>query len=159
MVHYLHTISGAAYTILLQTFDVIFEQLDELMEAMRNNESMEQSREYKHIKKVKAQLDEYLKELPVLGFNSGKYDINIINPVLQKTDPLKFIIKRTGTYMALKTEKLKFLDISNYLTPGYSYAKFLKAYDCVSTKGFFPYEWIDGLNLGNFHLTRHSTAS
>lgn len=102
----------------------------------------------------------------MLGFNSGKYDINIIKrylyPVLQETDPLKFIIKRTSTYMALTTEKLKFLDISNYLAPGYSYAKFLKAYDCVSTKGFFPYEWIDDLcklDFRELHPTGRSTAS
>ena len=47
--------------------------------------------------------------------------------------------------MCLKTEYLKFLDITNYLAPGFSYDQFLKAYECEQTKGFFPYEWIDSL--------------
>ena len=126
---YLHTISQAAYTTLLEKFHGVFEELNELMDAM--TDGMEQSTNFKHIKKVKEQLDEYLKELPVLGFNSGKYDINVI--------------KRTNTYMALKTEMLKFFDISNYLAPGYNYYKFLKAYECGSTKCFFSYEWIDDI--------------
>ncbi|XP_038067357.1 uncharacterized protein LOC119737233 [Patiria miniata] len=149
MVDYLHTISLAAYDTLLEKYEVIFEKMDEMIEDMQS-ESMPQSKLHKHINKLREQLDEYLQELPVLGFNSGKYDINVIKrylyPVLQETDPLKLIIKRTSTYMALKTEKLKFLDITNYLAPGYSYAKFLKAYDCPLTKGFFPYEWVDDLD-------------
>ncbi|XP_038054119.1 uncharacterized protein LOC119726483 [Patiria miniata] len=56
------------------------------------------------------------------------------------------VIKRTGSYMSLKTQKLKFLDITNYLAPGYSYAKFLKAYECPSAKGFFPYEYMTDLD-------------
>ena len=32
----------------------------------------------------------------------------------------------------------------NYLAPGYSYDKFVKAHGCTMTKGFFPYEWLDG---------------
>ena len=48
--------------------------------------------------------------------------------------------------MALKTKMLKFLDITNYLAPGYSYAKFLKAYNVEQQKGFFPYEWVDDLH-------------
>ncbi|XP_071793479.1 uncharacterized protein [Asterias amurensis] len=151
MVEYLHSISRVAYTSLLESFDSVFTRLDELIDASKSNtESTNQNKKLRYVEKVKEMLDEYLQELPVLGFNSGKYDLNVIKrylyPVLQQTDPLKFIIKRTSTYMALKTKKLKFLDITNYLAPGYSYAKFLKAYDCHQTKGFFPYEWVDDLS-------------
>ncbi|XP_031574896.1 uncharacterized protein LOC116308572 [Actinia tenebrosa] len=48
--------------------------------------------------------------------------------------------------MCLKTEHLKFLDVTNFLAPGFSYEKFLKAYECPQTKGFFPYEWMDSLD-------------
>ena len=51
--------------------------------------------------------------------------------------------------MCLKTNFLKFLDITNYMAPGFSYDQFLKAYECEQTKGFFPYEWIDGLDKLN----------
>ena len=42
--------------------------------------------------------------------------------------------------MCLSTDQLKFLDMNNYLAPGFSYAKYLKAYGCEVTKGHFPYE-------------------
>jgi hypothetical protein len=47
--------------------------------------------------------------------------------------------------MCIKTERLKFLDITNYLAPGCSYAEFLSAYECTAQKGFFPYEWFDDI--------------
>ena len=49
----------------------------------------------------------------------------------QKVD---FAIKRTNTYMSLKTENLQFLDIRSYLAPNYSYDAFIKAYKCKLEK-------------------------
>ena len=93
-------------------------------------------------------------ELPVLGFNSGKYDINAAkNPFfahLVKHEQVKFVIKRNNNHMCLKTMHLKFLDITNYLAPGFSYDQFLKAYECTQTKGYFPYEWVDSLEKLDF---------
>ena len=51
--------------------------------------------------------------------------------------------------MYLKTDSLKILDISNYVAPGFSYDQFLRAYECEQTKGFFPYQWVDGLDQLN----------
>ena len=107
-------------------------------------------------------------ELPVLGFNSGKYDINAAkNPFfahLVKHEQVQFVIKRNNNHMCLKTMHLKFLDITNYLAPGFSYDQFLKAYECTQTKGYFPYEWIDSLEKLEFPAlpspeTFHSTLS
>ena len=99
---------------------------------------------------MKERFEEYLKELPVIGFNSGKYDLNVVKdvlfPVLVKEEEVKFTIKRNNNVMCLKTEHLRFLDIINFLAPGFSYDKFLKAYECPQTKGFFPYEWMDSLD-------------
>ena len=47
--------------------------------------------------------------------------------------------------MCLSTDKLKFVDICNYLAPGVSYDKYLKAYGCELGKGHFPYEYMDNL--------------
>ena len=55
------------------------------------------------------------------------------------------VIKRQNTYMCLYTDKLKFVDICNYLAPGVSYAKYLTAYGCELGKGHFPYEYMDDL--------------
>ena len=98
---------------------------------------------------LKEKLDAYLKELPVLGFNSGKYDINTVKqfllPYLVKHEPVLFTVKKNNNHMCIKTEHLKFLDITNYLAPNFSYSDFLKAYEIEQTKGFFPYEWVDSL--------------
>ena len=91
----------------------------------------------------------YIQELPVLGFNSGKYDLNatkeFLFPYLIQHQPIKFTVKRNSNHTCLKTDFLKLLGISNYLAPGFSYDQFLKAYECEQTKGYFPYEWIDSL--------------
>ena len=47
--------------------------------------------------------------------------------------------------MCLSTDKLKFLDMTNYIAPGFSYHKYLKAYGCKIIKGFFPYEYMNCL--------------
>ena len=104
----------------------------------------------KVLNELAEKLHAYLNELPVLGFNSGKYDLNAVKKFLfpyQKEDhPSKFTVKRNNKHMVLKTKFLKLLDISNYVAPGFSYVQFLKAYECEQTKGFFPYEWVDGLD-------------
>jgi hypothetical protein len=118
--------------------------------------------------KLQDKLTEYLQELPILGFNSGKYDINAAkNPFfshLVKHEQVKFVIKRNNNHMCLKTQHLKFLDITNYLAPGFSYEQFLNAYECSQTKGYFPYEWVDSLDKLNHcslppRETFHSTLS
>ena len=56
-----------------------------------------------------------------------------------------FFIKRDNMFMCLSTDQLKFLDMTNYIAPWFSYDKYLKAYGCKITKGFFPYEYMDCL--------------
>ena len=99
-------------------------------------------------------LNAYIQELPVLGFYSNKYDLNAVKefpfPYLIEQHPIKFTVKRNSNHMCLKTKCLKLLDISNYVAPGFSYDQFLekklKAYKCEQTKGYFPYDWVDGLD-------------
>ena len=57
-----------------------------------------------------------------------------------------FVVMRNTNFICLKTKTLNLLDIINYLAPGFSYDKFLKAYSCTLTKGFFPYEWVTSLS-------------
>ena len=114
------------------------------------------------------QLLGWLNQLPVIVFNSGRYDLNVIKqffvPYLLKPskqdnedddeeeeeeedddDETRFVIKRQNTFMCFTTKKLEFLDITSYLAPGFSYDKYLKAYGCELQKGHFPYEYMDGI--------------
>jgi hypothetical protein len=49
---------------------------------------------------------------------------------LVKSQRIKYTVKRNNV-MCIKTEALKFLDITNYMAPGFSYSQFLKAYGCT----------------------------
>ena len=45
--------------------------------------------------------------------------------------------------MFILSRNSRFLDIINYLGPGTSYEKWVKAYECETVKSWFPYEWFD----------------
>ena len=118
-----------------------------------------------HLYQLKQQLEQYLQELPVVGFNTRKYDVNAtkIDSFIRlvDSDKIKYTVKRNNTFMCIKTEKLKFLDITNYLAPEFRYSQYLKAYKCTEQKGFFPYEWmasLDKLNVSELPFTKPSTV-
>ena len=148
---YLLEISEASYLLLLEQFSTVFDHIDCCVDDESDSErddDVETDRRSRHpLEKLREKLDEYLHELPVVGFNSGLYDINVIKKYLfsylVKNEEVKFVIKRNNNHMCLKTERLKFLDITNYLAPGFNYDAFIKAYECSQTKGYFPYEWVD----------------
>ena len=100
--------------------------------------------------------------VPVLGFNSGRYDLNLVKRDFHffytETDNRDIrTIKRCNQYIAVYTEHSLFLDMVNYLAPGYSYANYLKAFIAGECKGFFPYEWMTSTRkLSNVRLPPRS---
>ena len=179
----LSTISDAAFAMLLPSYDNLLNELEARKEAwgeaerkaLNEDESKQENDEELEMGEVKTnpyktligQLLGWLHQLPVIGFNSGKYDMNVIKqlfvPYLLKPskhddnddkdedideeddDKTRFVIKRQKIFMCFTTKKLKFLDVTNYLAPGFSYDKYLKAYDGELQKGHFPYEYMDGI--------------
>ena len=101
----------------------------------------------RRIKCLQQQLEVYCSRLPVLGFNSAKYDLNLVKSKLAKylhlADKDTFVIKRAQAYTCISTSYFKFLDVTAYLAAGASYSQFLRAYGVDEEKGFFPYEWFD----------------
>jgi hypothetical protein len=102
---------------------------------------------------LKQQLEQYLQELPVVGFNTGKYDDNAMKvdffTRLVDSHKTKSTVKRNNDFMCIKRDKVKFVDIANYFAPGFSYSQYMKAYKCTEQKGFFPYEWMTSLDKLN----------
>jgi len=85
------------------------------------------------LEKIYGQLETYMAQVPVLGFNLAKYDLNLIKRVLAKHLNLHeesgtFVVKKNNTYTCSATESLKFLDMSQFLAAGSIYIGFLKAY-------------------------------
>ena len=151
----LNTISDAAFESLKPSYESVLNELEARKEEWDDAESEANTEEEENEKESKTnpfntlagQLLGWLRQLPVVGFNSGKYDLNVVKkffiPLLIHNNAA--VIKRQNTYMCLYTDKLKFLDVTQYLAPGVSYDKYLKAYGCELGKGHFPYEYMDDL--------------
>ena len=93
-------------------------------------------------------LELYCNVLPVFGFNSAKYDLNLIKsyllPILvNERDIEPTVIKKANQFSPFKFGDIQLLDILNFLGGGTNLDSFLKAYRTSETKGFFPYEWFD----------------
>ena len=186
MMDILRSMIDAAYDKIKDSYEYALEQLaealtnwDEQEETARSATDKESRPATNPYKTLMGQLYGWMHQLPVIGFNSGKYDLNAIKQFLipyflstakteeqeeeeeeeeeerEQEDKKKeeendgigsfFVIKRNNTFMCLLTDQLKFLDMTNYIAPGFSYDKYLKAYGCEVTKGHFPYEYMDRL--------------
>ena len=102
----------------------------------------------KQLIELQEHLERYCNVLPVFGFNSAKYDINLIKsyllPILINERNMEpSVIKKANQFVSLKFGDVQFLDIMNFLGGATSLDSFLKAYKTSEAKGFFPYEWFD----------------
>ena len=99
----------------------------------------------KKIKDLRIEFESFCEQIPVLGYNSAKYDLNLIKERLAKHLGLhlnkngkKFVIKKNNAYMCIANRTLRFLDMLAYLPPNTSYDKFLKTFKVETRKLFFP---------------------
>ena len=155
MMDHLIAISDAAFGALVSLYADVLDELNARKHAWEEVEAKAQKKgkEINPYEKLIQQLLGWLRQLPVIGFNSGHYDLNAIKkffvPLLIRNSAAErascFVIKRQNNFMCLTTDRLKFLDILNYLAPGFNYDKYLKAYGCELQKGHFPYEYMDGV--------------
>ena len=104
------------------------------------------------MRKIYGQFEGYMSQVPVIGFNLAKYDLNLIKRTLAKHLHMHdteqtgiFVVKKNNTYSCIATESLKFLDMSHFLAPGSSHAGFLKAFHVEKAKGYFFYDWFDSV--------------
>ena len=86
--------------------------------------------------------------LPFFGFNSAKYDINLIKSYLlpnfvNERVVETTVIKKANQFVSFKFGDIQLLDIMNFLGVATSLDSFLKACKTKETKVFFPYEWFD----------------
>ena len=91
--------------------------------------------------------ERYCNVLHVFGFNSAKYDNNLIKsyflPILVKERDIEPTVIRKANQFFFKFGDIQLLDIINFLGDATSLDSFLKAHKTKETKGFFRYEWID----------------
>ena len=129
----------------------VFEFEDHCFED--DNEEKDASTQFLQMQKnqlieLQEHLERYCNVLLVLGFDSAKYDINIIKsyllPILineRNMEPI--VIKKANQFVSFKFSDVQLLDIMNFLGGETSRNSFLKAYKTSKTKGFVPYEKFD----------------
>ena len=96
-------------------------------------------------------LERYCNVLPVFGFNSAKYDTNLIKPYLllilikeRNMEPI--VIKKANQFVSFKFGDCQLLEIMKFFGGATSLDSFLKADKTAETVLFFfyfPYEWFD----------------
>ena len=104
------------------------------------------SKHMKSLENLYGKFEGYCKELAVFGFNSAGYDIKLIKKYLFKElcehgEQPNFTVKKAEKYPCIKTEHLKFMDILQFLAPGYNLKSFFKAFGVSEQKGFFPNDY------------------
>ena len=122
-------------------------------ECIEEEEEADMSTQFLQMQKnqlldLQQHFERYINTLPVFGFNSGKYDLNLIKSYLppyliHERDIQPTVIKKANHFVSFKFGDVQFLDILNFLGGATSLDSFLKAYKTSETKGFFPYEWFD----------------
>ena len=80
--------------------------------------------------------------LPVFGFNSAKYDINLIKSYLllifvNNCDNEPTVIKKADQFVSFIFGDIQLFDIMNLLGGAASLDSFLKTYKTKDTKAFF----------------------
>ena len=186
-------ISMQSRDLLRSELDDVFIELEDRVEELSQFDDLadpdiprQAETHYDHPTHLKNILNSYISTIPLVGFNSGRYDLNCIKPYLFRrlTTPqnpkvineentkvekkkknkkknkkkknkddddssglyIDYILKCGNNYKAIATNKFIMLDIKHYLAPGYSYAQYLAAYKIEETKGYFPYEYMDGIH-------------
>ena len=128
----------------------IFEYEDECIE---DSEEADMSTQFLRFQKnqlidLKQHLERYINNLPVFGFNNGRYDLNLIKSywipyLIRDKEQETSVIKKANDFISFKFGDVQFLDIMKFLGGATTLYSFFKAYKASETKGFFPYEWFD----------------
>ena len=96
-------------------------------------------------KKQQELIKQWCGQVPVIGFNSGRYDLNLIRKyfITHLGEENVSSGEKQGQTMFMKTPQFVFLDVTNYLAPGITYDKWVKTYGAKQTKSWLPYKWFD----------------
>ena len=80
--------------------------------------------------------EHYCNVLPVFGFNSAKYDNNVIKSYLlpipvNERDIEPIVMKKANQFVSFKFQDIQLLDIMNFFGGASSLDSFLKAYNFI----------------------------
>ena len=131
-------------------FDILNEKLresEEILEECNESEKKWEKKWQKGLVELQKDLEKYIQRVPVLGFNSAKYDLNLLRQQLITTYLRDYggggevkVIKQQSAYSKIDLgHQLRFLDVYKYCSPNTNLDSFMKAEGVVGGKFFFPY--------------------
>ena len=99
--------------------------LDDADDLEMDNDDNFMSKGMKRLEKLYSKFEAYCKELVVFGFNSAGYNVKLtkkfsFKELCEHGQQPTFTVKKFGKYPCIKTEHLKFLDVLQFLAPGYN---------------------------------------
>ena len=96
-VQYLIEISQHSNCILQECFGGVICALTEKIQ--NSKEGSEGTKQSTYLQNLLQKLTSHLQQLPTFGFNSGRYDINLVKhyllPYLVKNEPIRYLVRRT----------------------------------------------------------------
>ena len=145
---------------------LMFTRLDEMCEKVGITQKIRYHELFQKIDAIKDPIRQkkelrsflrYVNQVPILGFNSGKYDINLDIDCFMKElfsrDENVSSIKNGNAYKSLQINKMVFLDICQYLPPNYNLDQYIKAFNKDGLrKSVFPYEFLDSYEKLDFDI-------
>lgn len=157
MMDYLLSVSKTCYERLSHRYSSVFNQLQEkrdqalLAEQNAYNGAGVEKLE-KYFDSLESELDAYLRQLICFGFNSGKYDLpliksHLIKYLLDNDIDITFTAKKSSNYLCIATELIRFLDVSNFIAPGFSLSDYLKAYGAEDQKFYWVHDRFTTLDI------------
>ena len=144
-----------------EMFSYMKEITDLAVEIMRkklnsiNTKIIEQINDINEIKKYQKLLENYIQRVPILGFNSGRYDMNLnINEFingLRNINGNEFSNIKTGnTFKMLSSGNMMFLDMTQYLPPTYNLSQYIIAFNKSRlSKNTFPFNIKNDINISS----------
>ena len=108
----------------------MMDKMKPLIDKINDNYNEKEKEKEKWLAKVEG----YCSNIPIVGFNTGFYDINLLSSYGFMKEILKrysspFVVKAGTSYTVIKTKQLTFLDQMCYCAAGTSLRSFIKAYD------------------------------
>ena len=163
-----HWLGTIAYNENLKQFKPVFKKLLKLKLQVRlaivfddNSISTQWGRDknnrlkehFNAIEGVISRLHKFIRQLPIFGFSSSRFDMMVFAPYLVKLvaqDPKSTsIVKRGGGMLIVSTKNFKILDFQSYVGPGFTLDRIIKLFapELKVGKLIFPFSILSSNNL------------
>lgn len=154
MYRYMQEVGLKSFSLVKDTFEAVFQALAHRINEHKDQNSERSDKIVAECTNLMQRLTNWIRRIPALGFNSGRFDINLVRQylfpyLLESRIAVRHIIKRSNDYLSVVTDDVVFLDIKNYVAAGTSYEKWLKSNDVPQKKGVFPYDWFTSMECLN----------